>query len=106
MMPPSNFGARASIATAWHWVGSPISCTPRSISIFSTAPLIVVGVPRIRKFSAAGPQYFFSHSMLDSKPPHAATEGRGADACSAPSRRTVADRNMPSCTSTSTTSAS
>ena len=24
MMPPSNFGARASIATAWHCVGSPI----------------------------------------------------------------------------------
>jgi hypothetical protein len=23
MMPPSNLGARASIATAWHWVGSP-----------------------------------------------------------------------------------
>ncbi len=22
MMPPSNLGARASIATAWHWVGS------------------------------------------------------------------------------------
>jgi hypothetical protein len=33
-----EFGARASIATAWHWVGSPISCTPLSSSILRIEP--------------------------------------------------------------------
>jgi hypothetical protein len=80
MMPPSYFGARASIATAWHWVGSPVSCTPRSSSSFSTVPRLF-GVPRIRKLSAAGPQYCFSHSMFDSKPPQAATNVAARTMC-------------------------
>ena len=51
-MPPSNFGARASIATAWHCVGSPTGITPWSSSMRSTSPRLY-GVPRMRKLSAA-----------------------------------------------------
>ena len=105
MMPPSYFGARASIATAWHWVGSPVSCTPRSSSSFSTVPRLF-GVPRMRKLSAAGPQYCFSHSIFDSKPPQAATNVAARTVWCAPPRRTVADRNMPLSMSRSMTSAS
>ena len=38
-MPPSNFGARPSIATAWHCVGSPTDATPWESRFFSTRPL-------------------------------------------------------------------
>ena len=37
-MPPSNLGARASMATAWHCVGSPTGATPASSSILKTSP--------------------------------------------------------------------
>ena len=55
-MPPSNFGARASIATAWHCVGSPIGLAPCVEQQRAARVPWLYGVPRIRKLSAASPQ--------------------------------------------------
>ena len=89
-MPPSNFGERASIATAWHCVGSPICLAPWSSSTRSTRPMLY-GVPRIRKLSAAGPHASLSQSMFDSNPPEAATSVRAPIFRSAPPFATVAE---------------
>ena len=72
-MPPSNFGARASMATAWNCDGSPTGCAPASSIRRSTVP-VLYGVPRTMKLFAASPQISFSQSMFDSKPPAARTK--------------------------------
>ena len=77
MMPPSYFGARASIATAWHWVGSPVSCTPRSSSSLSTVPRLC-GVPRMRKLSAAGAPVLLQPLDVGFEAAAGRHEGRGA----------------------------
>ena len=40
-MPPSNFGARPSMATQWHCVGSPIASAPASSSRLQHFALVV-----------------------------------------------------------------
>ncbi len=71
-MPPSNFGARASTATAWNPRGSPTGMAPCSSSSASMPPWLY-GVPRTMKLSAASPQYSFSQGIFASKPPEATT---------------------------------
>src|SRR6202158_6259587 len=65
-------GARASMATASQWVGSPTEATPWSSRLRRMRPR-AYGVPRMRKFSAASPQYSLSHSILPWNPPDEAT---------------------------------
>ena len=109
-MPPSNFGARPSIATAWHSRGSPIGCAPASSTMRRIVPLLY-GVPRTMKLRAASPQASRSQSRFASKPPEASTtasavtllrlaahaHGRGAERAAAqietrrPRRRTARD---------------
>ena len=82
-MPPSYSGARASIATMWAWVGSPIESAPASSMNFSSVP-VLKRVPRIKKLSAGHsprsfwPQASRSHARLDSKPPAASTQARAS----------------------------
>src|ERR1700759_3994402 len=90
MMPPSNFGERASIATAWHWVGSPISCTPLSSSSFRIEPRLY-GVPRMRKLSGAAPQICLNPFDVAPNPPGRRDQRRGADF------RRAADRLLQRC---------
>ena len=66
-MPPSNFGARASTAMAWHARGSPIGCAPAS-SISRSGVPVLYGVPRTMKLSAASPQASFSHDEVGFEP--------------------------------------
>ena len=78
-MPPSYSGARASMATMWACVGSPMASAPCAIRSFSSVPWLK-RVPRIKKLSAVHspcafcPQASRSHSRLDSKPPLASTQ--------------------------------
>ena len=104
-MPPSKRGARPSIATAWHWVGSPVVLAPRSINARRTRP-VSYGVPRIRKLSAASPQASLSQSRFAWKPPDAATKVLARTISEPPLRATTALSKRPSSMSRSRTSAS
>ena len=76
-MPPSKRGDRASMATAWKPRSWPAWAAPSAYSAASIRPSLVAG-PRMRKLSAADPQYRRSQSMLASKPPLAHTTARAA----------------------------
>ena len=104
-MPPSNFGARASSATAWQPRGSPSGLAPCLSSSFNMPPWLC-GVPRMMKLSAASPQYSFSQGMFASKPPEATTRALAANSCNAPLRLATAEANRPSIIFNSRTSVS
>ncbi|CFT87198.1 Uncharacterised protein [Bordetella pertussis] len=98
-MPPSYNGERASMATIWAWVGSPMASAPLSSMCRNSTPRLY-RVPRMRNCSAGlspfslVPQAWSSQSRLDSKPPAASTQLPAS--MRAPSSRTAATKRSPS----------
>ena len=106
MMPPSNFGARASIATAWHWVGSPISCTPLAEQHLQDRAA-VIGRAADQEIVGGLAPIFLQPFDVGLEAAGGGDQRRSADfraplSCCF----SVADRNMPSSISRSITSAS
>ena len=104
-MPPSNFGARASIATQCPCFASLTGLAPAASSSLRTLPMLY-GVPRQRKLSAASPQASRSQAKFDSKPPAAATSARARTSCPTPWHSTVALRKCAPSMARSTASVS
>ena len=96
-MPPSNFGARASTATAWHARAIADRLRAGVEHQPAAACPVLYGVPRMMKLSAASPQTSRSHSRFDSKPPAASTRRRARTVVRAVRRSAPAPtRNAPS----------